>query len=207
MKKISVILLFFCIPLISFGMTYKNCSRDQYDLYYSNLSTSGFTGSSDFSIGGTIDETQYKTWSCVEYTTDRELIPFVSADRTELFVISKYSDLYFSFIWDKDDNLIDDQYNSGRFVYTSTEIPDDGTYFIQYAYQSDYTAYAVIPFYVIDGKFYLELDDYSVATSVSSTETSVGSLNIGLGIIIVLLSLFTLTFIYSSMTNKKPWQK
>jgi hypothetical protein len=46
---------------------------------------------------------------------------------------------------------------------------------------------------------------FNSTTTATYTESSLGSLNIGIGIIIVLFTLFVISFIWNQLRSKKPW--
>jgi len=204
---------YFFICLLSFFVFTGSAFADRTE----NCTNYGFYGTAyDFNsaLGSFVqDNTAYT--DCYSYESDPRSPAFPSIDRDDILIsfssnepwkLNVYSSASSSHLFTK--NYAPTASSSKVWKITVDELNlSDGEYVLQVYYQA-LAAYfnTPIPFYLVNQKVYFDINDIPVEET-DTTDTSVGSLNVGLAIIIVLLSLFTLTFIYSSMTNKKPWQK
>jgi len=194
-------IFFFAIP------TFAEVDKDRFIVCndYPTYDSSGFTGVTDFTL-----TPQSLVNSCYEYASQPSDALFViSPSREQLDIVYLYGSYSVApLLYTVDFSTSYNGYDtSGGYTYfdQSNAVPD-GYYLAYYSLSSSFSYSDIVPVYVVDGLFYLDLNDIPIQ-EVSTVETSVGSLNFGIAIIITLLSLFVIAFIYNQMKAKKAWQK
>jgi len=207
-KKFS--LLFFCLFFLFPSQskaditTFCNSYDNDYDI---GQTTSGFDGVSDYSFSGGITQTSGYI-DCIGVTSG-PMTFYPSLDRESLDFGSLNAELSNYYIIDFEGNVI--CYESLGITYGRIPVTcgtmSDGSFILLYDILGSTSVLPGIPLYVVDGKFYLDINEIPVVTLPSTIESSVGSLNFGLAIIIVLLSLGFITMVYNLMKPKKQWQK
>jgi len=200
--------------------------------YTSSGGTSGYNALTDYSYSesGTIDQEDYANISgslnqidtsnldCYTYNNTYELKPILTSDRTDI-ILTNYGILSVDFKVDiyqfSPGGTFGVACGPGVYVnyfsllgYMSSNscgTLSDGDYQLVYNYSSS-GGYNPIPFYVIGGKIYLDVpSDTSVVSTVSSETKALGSLNFGIGLLLLLAFVSMIAYVYNLMTSKKPW--
>ena len=160
-------------------------------------------------INNGVDSFSYGNTDCVSYSGIHAISWAVSLDRLSIEIISNTDSFSQVEVYDAQGNAYFYDGTSGMYYNSyslgTMDLYDDGSYFINiYSGASISTTY-VYHFYVVNGLIYENLSDVPI-TADNALEKSVGSVNYGLAIIIVLFSLFVITFIFNQMKSKKKWQ-
>lgn len=197
LNKLFIIVLFF-IPLFS----YAGMQRQ-----WSCLNT-GFLDNQGSYPANITDPWNFQYSDCYQQPTLEDwyqVYLVLSPDQTELAVTTLWNPFTFDlYNWENSSVQYDSTGIQWALINNSIS---DGEYTLQAKSIYDGNlAPILLKFYKYNNKYYLNYSD--IPQSNTSLDPSLGSLNFGLAIVIVLLSLSSIFSIYNLFTKKrKPWQK
>jgi len=223
---LSSLLFIVCIlPSFSFADSITNCLTGNYV-----SGTTGSTGTGSYSytesgtlIGTVLSNSGSGTYSsntdvalndaqlgnsnidCLTYTTAPDVVPIVARDHSDIYLILPFGSPVGNF-YDKTSTVVTGLGGSSFNSYFAGQ--PDGEYELswRYSFDNDYHTYT---FYYIGGLYYSSLPDSSSGPGLStSTAQVLGSSGVefGLGIIVVILMLFMITYFWNLMRERKYWK-